>query len=112
MIKKFHLYLADLDPPFGAEPGKSRPVVISQMDDLNSCHQTTVVCPLTTQLMPKNILRVRVLASHISGLLKDSDIMVDQVRAIDIKRIKKSLGRLTPSQAEELLEKLNILINE
>ncbi|MBI3601464.1 MAG: type II toxin-antitoxin system PemK/MazF family toxin [Candidatus Omnitrophica bacterium] len=112
MVRKFHLYLVDLGDSFGAEPGKLRPVVVIQTDEFNDCHPTTMVCSLTTNIKPVSILRVHVPANNISGLFKDSDIMVDQIRSIDVKRIKKSLGRLNNTQSQQLLENLNILINE
>ena len=40
-IKKFHLYLADLNPRMGTEPGKTRPVVVIQTDLLNPTHPST-----------------------------------------------------------------------
>ncbi len=112
MIKKFNLYLADLNPSFGVEPGKLRPVVVVQADDMNAVHSTTMICSLTTNIKPASILRVYVPADLISKLPQDSDIMVDQIRSIDIRCIKKPLGRLTHAQSSRLLENLNILINE
>jgi mRNA interferase MazF len=44
-----HLYVADLNPRFGTEPGKIRSVVVVQTDALNRFHPSTVVCPLTTK---------------------------------------------------------------
>ena len=46
-IQKFHIYLADLNPSFGTEPGKVRPVVVVQTDQINLFHHSTIVCPLT-----------------------------------------------------------------
>ena len=112
MVQQLHLYLANLEPSFGAEPGKLRPVVVVQTDDLNCCHPTTIACCLTTNLKPASLLRVHVPANSVSGLSQDSDIMVDQIRSIDAKRIRKPLGRLSASQSRQLLENLNILINE
>ena len=46
-----HVYLADLNPRFGTEPGKVRPVVVVQTDALNPYHLSTLICPLTTQVI-------------------------------------------------------------
>jgi len=58
-IKKFHIYLADLNPRFGTEPGKFRPVVVIQTDLLNNVHPSTVICPVTTNIINEvSFLRV------------------------------------------------------
>ena len=111
-ISKFHIYLADLDPGFGTEPGKTRPVVVVQTDDINDIHTSTVVCLLTSRIRNDAApLRVRVLAKE-SLLPYDSDIMIDQVRAIDNRRFKEHLGKLNDRQCDALLENLKNLILE
>ena len=111
-ISKFHIYLADLDPGFGTEPGKTRPVVVVQTDDINDIHTSTVVCLLTSRLRNDAApLRVRVLAKE-SLLPFDSDIMIDQIRAIDNRRFKEHLGKLNDRQCDVLLENLKNLILE
>ena len=58
-IKKFYIFLADLSPKFGTEPGKTRPVVVVQTDLLNDIHKSTIICPITSKVISKsNILRV------------------------------------------------------
>ncbi len=111
-IQKFHVYLADLNPRMGTEPGKVRPVVVAQTDLLNDTHPSTIICPITTRAIKESqLLRVH-LAKGISGLREDSDILVDQIRAIDNRRFKKHLGRLTNRQREKLLEGLRIIVLE
>ena len=108
-IKKFHIYLADLNPRIGTEPGKIRPVVVVQTDLLNNTHPSTIICPLTTKVhIQANILRVHVPKKE-NGLDVDSDILVDQVRAIDNRRFKKYICKLSASQADKLLENLHVL---
>ena len=111
-IKKFHLYLADLNPRMGTEPGKTRPVVVVQTDLLNVTHPSTLMCPLTTKVVPSaSILRVH-LPKGAAGLLHPSDIMVDQLRAIDNRRFQRRLGVLTDSHKRRLLDNLQALILE
>lgn len=95
-IRRGHLYLADLNPRFGTEPGKLRPVVVIQTNLLNEAgHPSTLICPLTTQVLPRlKWLRVHLRKGE-SGLQEDSDILVDQVRAIDNRRLRKKLGTLS-----------------
>jgi len=111
-IRKFHLYLADLNPRMGTEPGKIRPVVVVQTDLLNETHPSTLICPITTQVTEKaKILRVH-LPEETPGLRTKSDVLVDQIRAIDNRRLKKHLGQLTDKQKETLLENLRIVVLE
>ena len=107
--RRFEVWLADLSPRMGTEPGKKRPVVVVQTDLLNGFHPSTVVCPMTSHLIPGiTILRVRVTSG---GLDKPSDILVDQVRAIDNRRLFNRLGRLTEPQARKLQENLRIVLD-
>src|SRR3989338_4141446 len=111
-IEKFQIYLADLNPRMGTEPGKIRPVVVIQTDLLNAVHPSTIICPLTTKVSKEaDILRVHVPKSE-GGLDVDSDILVDQIRAVDNRRFKKHIGKMTAHQRNKLLENLKILILE
>ena len=111
-LEKFGVYLADLNPRRGTEPGKVRPVVIIQTNLLNDSHFSTLICPVTTGVVPQaDFLRVHLTARD-SGLEKDSDILVDQIRAIDNNRFLKRLGRLGLRHQEKLLQNLHILIFE
>ncbi|MBI4848148.1 MAG: type II toxin-antitoxin system PemK/MazF family toxin [Nitrospirae bacterium] len=111
-IRKFHVYTADLNPGIGTEPGKIRPVVVVQTNLLNDDHPSTIICPVTTRTQPKsNILRVH-LKGFESGLKKESDILVDQIRAIDNRRFKEHIGELSTDNKKILLKNLRIIILE
>jgi len=112
-IKKFNLYLANLNPNIGTESGKIRPVVVVQNNALNSInHPSTIICPLTTKIVQKaKILRVH-LDKNLNNLKEDSDILVDQIRSIDNRRFLKHLGALNSEQKKALLENLEILIQQ
>lgn len=111
-IKKFHVYTADLNPRFGNEPGKLRPVVVIQTDLLNPIHPSTIVCPISTKVNPESdILRVHLHKGE-AGLEKPSDILVDQIRAIDNKRFLKQLGSISDRHKHKLLDNLRILMLE
>ena len=49
-IKQYDIWLADLNPTIGTDPGKTRPVVIIQTDLLNDTHLSTLICPVTTNV--------------------------------------------------------------
>ena len=81
------IWLANLNPGRGTEPGKIRPVLILQTQVLlDTLHPSTLVIPLTTVLCDDaEPLRLRIKAD--AALQKDSDLLVDQLRAIDNKRL-------------------------
>ena len=107
--KQFDIWLADLNPTVGTEPGKTRPVVIIQTDLLNEIHLSTIVCPITTNVKSASeILRIHLKKSQLPKL---SDVLVDQPRAIDNKRFIKLLGRLTSVQATQLKENLKVVLD-
>ncbi len=87
MLKQGEIWLANLNPGKGSEPGKTRPVLIVQGQALlDAGHPSTLVIPLTTNLIDDaEPLRLRVVAH---GRLKhDSDLLIDQLRAIDNRRL-------------------------
>jgi mRNA interferase MazF len=109
-IQKFHIYLADLKPRFGTEPGKIRPVVVVQTDLLNQNHPSTIVLPITTNVVSQaSILRVH-LSVEDTALDKNSDILMDQIRSIDNRRFIKHLGKLHEEYQSRIEENLKILL--
>lgn len=108
-IRQFDIWLADLNPSKGTEPGKTRPVVIVQTDLLNDFHLSTLVCPITSSVQNEiEHLRVHLTKAQLDKL---SDILVDQIRAIDNTRILKKLGKLTKAQQVKLKSNLKIVLD-
>ena len=111
-IEKFNIYSADLNPKFGTEPGKKRPIVVIQTNLMNNEHKSTIICPITTKVIKySEILRVN-LNEKINGLKKNSDIIIDQIRAIDNKKFINFIGKLNKKQKVKLLDNLKIIILE
>lgn len=105
------LYLADLSPARGTEPGKTRPVVVLQTDLLNEVgHPSTFVLPCTSRLVGESLLRVA-LPRRIAGNSSDCEVMIDQGRAIDNRRLRRRLGSLPPPILREVKEKLRRLLD-
>ncbi len=95
----------------GTEAGKIRPVIVVQTDLLNKEHPSTIVCPITTNVKPDSeILRVHLRKSKF-GLKEDCDIMIDQVRAIDNKRLVKKVGIVDSDTADKIRENLKIVLD-
>ena len=104
-IKRGTLYLANLSPRKGTEPGKIRPVLVIQSDLLNEVqHPSTLILPLTTKLTEPNVLRVRI-PKGMAKIDKESDVMIDQCRAIDNKRLISALGSLPSEIFDEVAAK-------
>lgn len=100
------LYVADLEPRRGTEPGKARPVLVIQSDLLNGVgHPSTWVLPCTTRLTGASALRV-VLPAGIAGNREDCEVMIDQSRAIDNRRFVRPLRRLPGALLREVKSKL------
>ncbi|MFN2425664.1 MAG: type II toxin-antitoxin system PemK/MazF family toxin [Candidatus Binatia bacterium] len=108
-IRRGVLYLADLSPRLGTEPGKTRPVLVVQSDLLNEAdHPSTWILPCTTRLAGENLLRVA-LPRGIAGNRQDCEVMVDQSRAIDNARFVKALRPLPATILTEIEHKLRLL---
>ncbi len=100
-MKTGEIWLANLNPSTseGIEAAKTRPVLILQSQILlNVQHPSTLIIPLTTNLIDDaNPLRIRLQKQD--RLERDSDLLIDQIRAIDNKRlIDGPLAQLTPKQ--------------
>src|SRR5450759_2295000 len=101
-IKQFDIWTADLNPQIGTEPGKIRPILIIQTDLLNSLHPSTIICPITTNVVKESdILRVHI-KKGVANMQKPSDLIIDQIRAIDNKRFIRKIGEL-PSELRKLV---------
>lgn len=101
MPDRGEVWLANLDPPRGTEPGKTRPVLLVQAQALlDADHPSTLMVPLTTNLVDDaEPLRLRVPAQ--GSLRAESDLLIDQLRAIDNRRLAQ--GPLTRLSAELML---------
>jgi mRNA interferase MazF len=111
-IKQFEIWIADLNPQIGTEPGKTRPVLVIQSNLLNKIpHPSTIVCPITTKIEKEaEILRVH-LKKGMANLHESCDIMIDQVRAIDNKRLVKKVGELPHEMISQIKENLSIVLD-
>jgi mRNA interferase MazF len=111
-VKRFEIWVADLNPQIGTEPGKTRPVLVVQTNLLNKIpHPSTIICPLTTNIQKESeILRVHI-KKGTTNLNENCDIMIDQVRVIDNKRLLKRIGELPESLSNKVKENLAIFLD-
>ncbi len=96
MLERGEIWLANLNPRRGTEPGNTRPVLVVQASALlAAAHPSTLVVPLTTVLIDDaEPLRIRV--PRAAGLRQSSDLLIDQLRAIDNERLVRGpLARIS-----------------
>ena len=99
-VRRFEVFLVNLDPTVGSEIRKARPCVVVSPDEMNRYVRTVVVAPLTTTGRPYPS-RVPV---RFAG--KNGQVVVDQLRTVDKVRLARQLGALEPREAAAVLEVL------
>ncbi len=91
-IKRGDIFYADLSPVVGSEQGGIRPVLIVQ-NDVGNKHSPTVIAAAITSQETKNSLPTHInISAGVSGLAKDSVVLLEQVRTLDKKRLKEKRG--------------------
>ncbi|RIK39053.1 MAG: transcriptional regulator [Chloroflexi bacterium] len=100
VVKRFEVYLVNLEPTTRAERRKTRPCVIVSPDEMNRHIATVIVAPLTTQGKP---YPTRIVC-HFEG--KAGLVVLDQLRTVDKVRLVKPLGRLTSTEQKAILATL------
>jgi mRNA interferase MazF len=88
------IYFADLSPVIGSEQGGFRPVLVVQNDIGNKYSPTIIVSAITSQIQKARLPTHVELPAHLSGLERDSVVLLEQVRTIDKKRLKRHVSRL------------------
>ena len=102
-IKRGDIFYADLRPVVGSEQGGIRPVLIIQ-NDMGNRHSPTVICAAITSRMNKAKLPTHIeIEAARYDIVKDSVILLEQLRTIDKKRLKDKVCHLD----DEILGKVN-----
>lgn len=103
IVKRGDVFYADLRPVIGSEQGGIRPVLIIQ-NDMGNKHSPTVICAAITSKMNKAKLPTHVeLDAEKYDLMKDSVVLLEQLRTIDKQRLKDKVCRLD----NEILKKVD-----
>lgn len=95
-ISQFDVYVIELDPTIGTEIKKTRPFVVISPDSINRNLTTIIIAPLTHT--------IKSFPSRVNCKFNDEDgqVVLEQIRSIDKKRLKKKIGRLENSTAEQV----------
>jgi mRNA interferase MazF len=105
-VKRFDVYLVNLDPTIGSEIKKTRPSLIISPDEMNRYIATVIVAPMTTKgrSYPSRV------ECHFQG--KDGQIVLDQIRTVDKGRLVRRLGRIDDETQTNVLSVLAELFVE
>ncbi len=100
VIKRFDVFLVNLDPTVGSEIQKTRPCLVISPDDMNQRITTVIIAPMTTkgQLYPSRIV------CQFQG--KNGQIVLDQIRTVDKNRLVKYLGQIGADEQKAVLDTL------
>lgn len=106
VVRRFEVYLVNLDPTVGSEIQKSRPCVVISPDEMNAHIATVIVAPMTT--------KGREYPSRVSCQFrgKQGQVVLDQIRTVDKSRLVKRLGDLTIDTRRQVLAVLAEMFTE
>lgn len=108
MIKRGELYYADLSPVIGSEQGGVRPILIVQNDIGNKYSPTVIVAAITSQINKAKLPTHIELSAAEYGLLKDSVVLLEQIRTLDKSRLKDKIGELPSTKMKTINQALMI----
>ena len=92
------IYLADLNPYVGSEQGGTRPVLLLQNDAGNYFCPTLIIAPITSRVWKKTEQPTHCRIEHEKCLSDTSMVLLEQIKTIDKRRVKKYMGRLDKEQ--------------
>jgi len=97
-VKRFEVYLVNLDPTIGREIRKTRPCLVISPDEMNRHISTVIIAPMTTK---GNAYPTRVTV-RFQG--KEGQVVLDQIRTVDKMRLVKKLGIISPAAQKQALD--------
>jgi len=106
VVKRFDVYLVNLDPTVGSEIKKTRPCLIISPDEMNRWIATVIVVPMTTK---GRSYPTRVVCKF-EG--KDGQVVLDQIRTVDKSRLVRKLGQISKSTQRDVLATLTEMFAE
>lgn len=105
-VKRFDIYLTELDPTVGYEIQKTQPCLVISPDEMNRHIRTVIIAPMTTR---SRAYPTRVACSFEQ---RDAYIVLDQIRTVDQQRLIKRLGTIDRETQEAVLNALAELFAE
>lgn len=107
-VRRGDIFFADLSPVVGSEQGGLRPVLIVQ-NDVGNRHSPTVIAAAITSRTSKTRLPTHIdVRSDVSGLNRDSVVLLEQIRTIDKSRLKERMGHIDETAMGEINDAIQI----
>lgn len=107
-VRRGDIFYADLSPVVGSEQGGVRPVLVVQNDIGNRYSPTVIAAAITSKINKAKLPTHIELDAQTYGLVKDSIIMMEQIRTIDKKRLKEKIGHLDSDAMQRVNDALNV----
>ncbi len=106
VVKRFDVFLVNLDPTIGVEIQKTRPCLVISPDEMNAYIQTVILAPMTT--------KGRNYPSCVACRFEDKNahIVLDQIRTVDKRHLVKRLGMMDAATQQRVLDVLADLFAE
>jgi mRNA interferase MazF len=97
VVRRFEVYLVNLDPTLGSEIQKTRPCLVISPDEMNELIATVIVAPMTT--------KGRDYPTRVNCTFegKAGQVVLDQIRTVDKIRLVRRLGKISPSTQKKVL---------
>ena len=108
IVHRGDIYYADLSPVVGSEQGGVRPVLIVQNDVGNKFSPTVIAAAIPSQKDKANLPTHIAVDAQDSGLMKDSIILLEQVRTLDKHRLREKMGRLDRDSMSRVDQALSV----
>ena len=99
-VRRYDIYLVNLDPTQGSEIQKMRPCVVISPDEMNRYIRTVIIAPMTSTQRdyPSRV--------NITFQRKKGQVVLDRIRTVDKARLVKRLGVLPDARAREVADVL------
>ena len=106
MVKRFEIYLLNLDEEVGKHAKNTRPCVVVSPDEMNRNLTTAIVAPISSALAnyPTRV--------PVSVLNSTRSVVLDQLRTVDIERLVQKVGEIDKSARKAMIERLQEIFAE
>ena len=108
--RRCEIWIVELDPTRGHEIQKTRYCLVIQSDILNKKLPTYIIAPVTSKVRPEWFPIGITIKKNEGGLSKESQIMLNQIKACDITRFKRKVGKLNENTMIQVNESLGFVL--
>lgn len=109
LVKRGQVWTANLNPGFGVEIHKKRPVLIISSNEINQYSPNIIVIPISSQTKPYGPEKI-LLPKITTGLKKESAALAPEIRAVDKRRLIKKIGSVEKEKLLEVEDSLRLVL--